>query len=235
MQSTAVEIYQSEAQISAYIPATANDERVISMWLHGKSPKTQKEYRRDLKCFHDHTGWMPLKAVTLDMVQSFVTALESTYKARTVCRRLAAVKSLLSFAAKIGYCRFNVGGAVKGPKAPQDLSKRILSEEQVLGMISSEPNARNKALLKFLYASGARAAEVHGLTWGDCSPNQDGTCVVHLFGKGSKSRFVVIPAGVWLAVSELRNGAADDTPVFVSRKHKRALLRPNLARCPGRC
>jgi len=220
MQSAAVEIYRPQDQdVQSYMPSTTNDTKVIEMWLHGKARKTQIEYKRDLAAFMRHAQGMPLKAITLDLVQSFVTAMGAHgYKPRTINRRLAAIKSLLSFAAKIGYCRFNVGAAVKGPKPPNDLGKRILTEEQVIAMIQGEPNRRNRALLRMLYVSGARAAEIHGLTWGDCSPNQDGTCTVHLFGKGGKSRFVVVPMGTWESVAALRGDAADDAPVFLSRK-----------------
>lgn len=228
MQSAALQIYDidhghghgyQDHQSNQFIPSTSNDERVVAMWLHGKSPKTRKEYVRDLASFSSHTGGQPLRTITLDRVQGFVTALvDKGYKPRTVARRLAAIKSLLSFGAKIGYLRFNVGAPVKGPKAPNDLSRRILSEEEVISMIRLEPSLRNRSLLRLLYVSGARAAEIHGLVWGDIVPNPDGNAVVRLHGKGDKTRHVVIPSGTWGALSKLRGDAGDDDPVFLSRK-----------------
>jgi integrase/recombinase XerD len=50
----------------------------------------------------------------------------------TRARRLRALKSLLSVAAKIGYLPFNVGAAIRGPRLEHTLAERILSEQQVL-------------------------------------------------------------------------------------------------------
>jgi len=215
----ALAIYQAPQQAAYdFIPVQAeNDRQAINLWLHGKASKTITEYKRDVAAFLLYVD-KPLRFITLGDVQVYLDSL-TRFKPRTQARKLAAVKSLLSFAQKIGYLRLNVGAAVKAPKCKDDLAQRILSEQEVMTMLALEPNSRNKALLTFLYASGARAAEVAGLSWKDFAETSEGQAVVTLFGKGSKTRYVVIPAGVWQSVQALRKPEdGNEDPVFRSRK-----------------
>jgi len=144
-------------------------------------------------------------------------------EASTHGRILATVKSLLSFAHKTGYTPFNVGQAVQIPKPPGTLNERILSEAEVLGMIHGEPGKRNRALLLFLYVSGARVSEIVGLEWRHAKPREDGCAHVTLYGKGQQTRVVIIPASAWRALEALRNGAEANAPVFRSRKEAKRL------------
>lgn len=59
---------------------------------------------------------------------------------------------------------------------------------------STQIGLRNKVLLSFMYASGARAQEVCDLTVGDLSFANDRSSVV-LHGKGGKTRRISIPIG----------------------------------------
>lgn len=52
--------------------------------------------------------------------------------------------------------------------------------------------------------------------------NGDGAQIT-VFGKGGKTRAIQLPASVATALSELRGEAAEDDPVFRSRKHGAAL------------
>ena len=47
------------------------------------------------------------------------------------------VKSLLSFATRMGYLPFNAGAAIHGPALEQKLAERILSERQVFALLEA--------------------------------------------------------------------------------------------------
>jgi len=129
---------------------------------------------------------------------------------------LAAVKSLLAFARKIGYIAFNVGAALQLPKAKNTLAERILQESEVHSMIALEPSQRNRLILKTLYYGGFRVSELCRLKWRDLQARgEEGQMTV--FGKGEKTRAVLLPASLWSELQELRSGADDDDPVFRSR------------------
>ena len=151
----------------------------------------------------------------LEDVQMWSSSLEMRYSATTVKNKVNAVKSLLSFGQKIGYLRFNVGSAVTTPIAKDTLSSRILSHEDVLKLIEATSCQRDRIMLSVAYKCGLRRAELCGLTWSDLQPRGDGGQAT-VYGKGSKTRTVLIPRKLWDELMSLpRSGKTD--AVFVSR------------------
>jgi site-specific recombinase XerD len=128
----------------------------------------------------------------------------------------AAVKSLLSFAQEVGCLRFNVGKVVKAPPVKNTLAERIMAEPDTLRMIALEPKLRNRALLTLLYGGGLRIAESTGLRWRDLT-ERDAVGQATIYGKGGKTRFVLLSASTWRLLAELRVEAQPDDPVFRSR------------------
>lgn len=204
-------------------------ERLLSMWLHGKSPHTQSSYRLAATRFIEFVG-KPLHLVTLAEVQGFATHLaESNLSANTQRTTLSAVKSLLTFGNQIGVLSANVGASVSPPKAKDTLTERILTELEVQAMIALETKERNRAMLRLLYGGGLRVSELCALTWRDLTQRGD-TGQATVFGKGSKTRVVLLPATVWQELTALRGNALTDAPVFQSRKQGGHLTRSQVMR-----
>ena len=84
-------------------------------------------------------------------------------------------------------------------------------------MIRLEPNPRNRALLTLLYGAGLRIAEVCGLRWRDLA-ERDGAGQVTVYGKGGKTRVVLLSASTWATLGEIGGSTDPDAPVFRSRK-----------------
>ena len=101
------------------------------------------------------------------------------------------MKSLLSFGHRCGYLMVNVGAAVRLPKVKSTLAERILEEGAVQQMLALERNDRDRALLRLLYLGGLRISEVCQLRARDLQPRDD-TGQVTVFGKGGKSRAVLL-------------------------------------------
>ena len=192
-----------------------SDTEVVQLWLHGRSPHTQRAYRHDVSRFQTFVR-RPLASVGLRDIQAFADSLTGLSDG-SVARKLAAVKSLLTFSQKIGYLQFNVGAAVEIPKSKDCLAERILSEELVIRMLSLEVHPRNHALLRLLYVGGLRVSEICGLKWRDLQPHEE-TGQVTVFGKGRKTRVVRLTLAVWVAVTSLRQDAGPDSAVFRSQK-----------------
>src|SRR5437899_9279120 len=85
----------------------ASDEQLLKLWLHGRSPNTQRAYRGDATRFLTVVA-KPLRRVTLADLQDFADSLSGLAPA-SQCRILSSVKSLLAFAHRIGYLPFDVG------------------------------------------------------------------------------------------------------------------------------
>ena len=202
-------------QLPALAPQQArSDGHLATLWLHGRSAGTQRAYSADLAAFFAHVQ-RPLHAVALGDVQSFQDTLVSLATA-TQARRLSAVKSLLSFGHKTGYLPVNVGAAIRLPKIKQTLAERILDVDAVLHMLALERQPRNKASLRLLYLGGLRISEACGLRVRDLSVRDDAGQVT-VFGKGGKTRAVLLKASMWQDLVALR-GADPDAALFRSRE-----------------
>jgi integrase/recombinase XerD len=153
--------------------------------------------------------------VTIGELQAFADSLSGAPATRR--QRLAAVKSLLTFAVKIGYCPFNAGAVVRLPPVVNVLAERILTEEQVIRLIALERNPRNHVLLRLLYLAAARVSEICALRWRSCMPRR-GAGQITVIGKRDKVRSVLLPTSMWAELTALRGDAGDDEPVFRSRQ-----------------
>lgn len=194
----------------APIEPGTTDEQFITLWLHGRSPNTLRAYREDIRRFLAFVG-KSIRSIYLTDVQRYVDSL--TGSATSKRRRILVAKSMLSFAFKMGYTLFNVGAAVRMPKAEKRVSERILTEEQVVALLEAvKDNPRDHALIRLLYNGGMRVAECVGLRWRNLN---DGTASIQ--GKGTKTRVVRISPGLWselMAIKETAINAGPDDFVF---------------------
>src|ERR687885_952407 len=200
----------------ALISQADSDRHLIELWL-GKhaSRHTRQNYARHARRFRP---WVrkPLAEVRLGDLQAFSASLEHQAPASRA-NAIAALKSLFTFAQEAVYLRFNIGAAVKAPPVKNTLAERILAEPDVHRMIALEPRLRNRIILILLYAGGLRISELCGLRWRDLSARDDAGQIT-IFGKGGKTRTVLLSAATWRQVLELRDDAGPDDPLFLSRK-----------------
>lgn len=201
------------------LTAATADEQFLKLWLSGKSPHTADYYQRSAQRFLLFVS-KPLHLVSFVEVQAFALHLESLGLAQSSRRSiLSAVRSLLSFAHKVGLLSINVGSPLKLPPAPDTLAQRIPSPLQVQVMIALELNPRNRAILMLLYYGGLRVSELCRLTWGHLQ-EQEGRGQVMVEGKGSKVRTILLPPHVWKELRQLPpRDSAPHEPVFRSRNH----------------
>lgn len=204
------------------VPATQqahSDPQLIALWLHGKSANSRRAYHADVQRLLAVVQ-KPLAEITLSDLQALADTL-SALSANTQKRIISSIKSLLTFAHKLGYTRFNVGAALKAPSVKHTLAARILEESEVHAMINLAPKARDRLLLRILYASAARVSELCALTWADVQPNGDSGQLT-LFGKGGKTRAVKLSKATWQALQTYHQNHCQEanagSPIFTSQK-----------------
>jgi len=190
------------------------------------SPHTVAAYRRDVTALLSWcagTGVADLGQLDHQHVRSFAARSHAQgLDARSVQRRLAAVRSFLAFLLREGAVRHNAALEVRAPKAARRLPQ-TLDVDQMARLLSVTPadplQLRDLALMELLYSSGLRLAEVVGLrlTDLDLSDRQ-----VRVLGKGSKQRIVPVgrlavqALGSWLRERPALAGP-DEQAVFVGR------------------
>jgi integrase/recombinase XerD len=180
-------------------PDGVHDGRLVALWVSLKaSLHTQRAYAAEADSFRDFVG-KPLALVTLMDVQAYAEALgQGNLKPASQNRALTAVKSLLSFGHEVGYLPFNVGAAVKLRADRDSLAQRILEESEVARLIDAAAEGRDRVLC-------------------DAVPRAEGGQIT-VFGKGGKTRTVLLKPKVWAQLLALRGGASPVDPMFRSRK-----------------
>ena len=173
-----------------------NSERFLT-WMtieQGRSPRTIEAYRRDLVRYQNFLLEQSLDELSVNSqgVEKFIASLRAEGKAsKSVARMYAAVRMLHRFLVEERIRIDNPTSGVDGVKVPSGIPK-ALSEDQVSRLLASVTGVdsfalRDRALLEFLYATGARISEACGLSLSDLDMESQ---LVRLFGKGSKERIV---------------------------------------------
>ncbi len=205
------------------IPKQAdNDQELIKLWLHGKSKHTQRYYKSDVKQFFKFTNKI-LRQVILKDLQNFADHIDQRELVDGSKRRiLSSIKSLISFAHKLGYLPFDISRPLILPSPKDTLAERILSYDEVRSIIDAENHPRNKLILKVLFISGIRVSELCSLCWRDLLDRSSGGQIT-IYGKGSKTRTVLIPEPLWGQLVNFRAAAPDDYYIFRGRKKNRQM------------
>jgi integrase/recombinase XerC len=194
------------------------------------SPHTVSAYQRDLNAllgFCAREGVESLAGLDSYAVRRF--AAESHRRglgARSIARRLSAVRSFLAYLVETGMVRANVAVHVQAPKPSRRLPATLDADQvaSLLAISGDDPlTLRDRAMLELFYSSGLRLAELVSLDLGDVDA-ADRT--VRVTGKGSKARVVPVgrralaALGDWLQVRPEIAPAAERA-LFVSRNGER--------------
>lgn len=168
------------------------------------SEHTIRSYRADLVAYlmwAARNSVSPLQATHKQLRRYLADMDRAAYSRTTINRHLSALKSFFKWLNVTGAVNSDPASALQGPKKPKGLPKTIRTAEveALLGVFSSgeadgeqrmaPEDMRDRAVLEFMYASGARISEVSFLKTADIDL---ASCQVKVFGKGSKERFVPI-------------------------------------------
>lgn len=210
------------------------------VWMaseRGRAPLTLAAYRRDLVGYE---SWLTahgsdLATVDTGGLERFVAERRASgAAASSTARQLAAIRMLHRFLLDEGLRSDNPTVDLEGIRVPAGLPHPLTEsevEQLLAAVVGDDARAlRDRALLEFLYATGARISEVCDLSLRDLDRAER---VVRLFGKGAKER--VVPygraaaqaLGEWLErgrpLWEPERGSrrSDEEAVFVSSRGRR--------------
>jgi integrase/recombinase XerD len=211
--------------------STELDRAVLDYLSHlgverGLAGNTLTSYRRDLRRYVDHLSARDIDstgAIGEADVLAFVGALRAgdcdhvPLGAASTARAVVAIRGFHKFCLRERLVSTDVTAAVKPPRPASRLPKALpLSDVEAILTAAAEPGTtlskRDRALLEFLYGTGARISEAVGLDIDDID-SAEGS--VLLKGKGSKQR--IVPVGS-VAVAALADYLASARPQLVSAK-----------------
>lgn len=159
------------------------------------SPHTILNYRIDLKEFSQIIN-TELNKIDYFVLRKYMVYLsQKNVSRRTISRKISALRSFFKFLVREGYLKNNPAALLIYPRLEKKLPV-FLTEEQISQLLDYyEPGndilyLRDKALIEFLYSTGARVSEVVSLKVEDVDLISG---VVKVRGKGKRER--LLPLG----------------------------------------
>ncbi|MBM3501373.1 MAG: tyrosine recombinase XerD, partial [Armatimonadetes bacterium] len=182
----------------------------------GCSARTGESYSRAVQQFADYLAgtWGEAQAfawerVDYATVRRYLAHLSrAKYAPTTVAARLAALKAFFRYLAREGVVQLNVASLARAPKKPRRLPS-VLDRGEVESILqapdcSTPAGLRDRAVLELLYASGARVAEICGLSLPDVDLERQ---TARVLGKRNKERTILFGEPCELALrTYLENG-----------------------------
>jgi integrase/recombinase XerC len=199
------------------------------------SPHTRAAYQRDLAALAawcDRQGLDHWTGIDHGHVRTFSAHSHAGgLGARSIQRRLSAVRSFYTFLQRERLCAHNPAVDVRAPKGPRklprtldaDLMQRVLESPAADAAPPDLLDLRDRAIMELLYSSGLRLAELAGLSLAGLDL-KDRTVTVT--GKGGRTRIVPVGSmavtvlGQWLR-ERPQLAAPGELAVFVGRNGSR--------------
>lgn len=179
----------------------------------GLAANTLSSYRRDLDRYLDHLAAHAIQSpadITEADVLAFLGGLRTgdadhrPLGTASAARAVVAVRGFHRFCIHEGLVAVDVSAAVKPPRPASRLPKALpLTDVEAILAAAGAPGTslakRDRALLEFLYGTGARISEAVGLDVDDLDvPDRS----VLLRGKGSKQRIVPLGSYALAAIED---------------------------------
>ena len=218
----------------------ANDPRL-------KSDHTRRGYQTDLTAFED---WRAGRALSRLLVEQYAAELQTAGKAPgTINRALAAVRWYARRLADLLQDTPAQGDVERRNRAEMvALSERVASVRDVRGkrqpkgrhvatgelaallaICERDPSpagARDTAMIALAWATGARRAELAGLTLADLTPTGEDEGELVIRGKGDKDRTAYLYNGAYRALTDWLAVRGDDPGPIFCKINKAGALAP---------
>lgn len=182
--------------MTSVIDAPTPLEEAIDAYLvylrveRGLAANTLEAYGSDLDDFsgamRDHDKAAPDAIGTEDVAKWLGELAQAGLKPRTQTRMLVAVRGFFRWLVREARVGADPAANVDLPRLSQDLPQ-VVTQEEVLALLSVSDSLRDRALLFLLYGAGLRVSELVHLEMGGLDLNGG---AVRVLGKGGKERLV---------------------------------------------
>lgn len=172
------------------------------------SAHTIKSYSGDLTQFYhyieENYGSESLQAITHQMVRSWMAVLIEDHTARSVNRKISALKTYFKFLVRKGAVSENPMQKVVAPKTSgklpvfvEDNNMRQMFE--IVDFGDGYKGSRDQLIIEILYATGMRKSELINLKITDIDVARH---LIKVLGKGNKERLIPIDGSMVSRINE---------------------------------
>ncbi|MDD5195795.1 MAG: tyrosine recombinase XerC [Candidatus Omnitrophica bacterium] len=199
------------------------------------SPHTIINYTIDLKEFEQFLSGnqnasaarvtLEIKEIDYFLLRKFLSHLsERNLSKRTLSRKISTLKSFFKFMAREGEIKNNPAVSLIYPRMDKNLPK-FLTEQEVKRILSlpcgdSVCALRDKAILEFLYSTGARVSELVSLKTDDIDLIGG---IVKVMGKGRKERLLPLGEPAVISIKKYLDKRTDNVSAFLVNKRQKPL------------
>ncbi len=183
--------------------------------LLGYSPHTLKAYKLQSELLIRYIGDKELAEITFEDLKAYLAA-QGHLKPASLGHRVRFLKSFFRWAHEEGIIDRNPAAKLREPKMGKRIPKP-LPEEDLESIIAYCQSPLEHALVDFLFTTGCRIGEVHGLNRRDIDWE---TRSVIVRGKGDKEREVYfsVRAAIWL--KKYLKSRKDDCPALFTTERR---------------
>ena len=215
--------------------------KILNLFLREKTLNTKKAYKNDILQFFNFIDNIFITKVDLELLQDYRDFLFEKYSdakteeekrnailnsnTATIARKLSAIKSLFSFAKKIGFIQIDTASALNTVKVRENNNIVVLKEEEIFKMLNYIQNRdyryknlkqRDYVLFRLLYATAGRISELIELKFKNITRHKnEKNGVVNFFGKGQKERFIKISNKSYNEVQKLKNSLSKEKDDYI--------------------
>lgn len=228
--------------LASAIAPLENPDIMTELLADKRSPNTRRAYEKDLKDFFAVAFGLPASqeamAAFLQLHRFEAIAHVLRYKSHlvarglkeaTVNRRLAAIKSLVNYARRIGKCEFSLEDIAGEKVIPyRDTSGvDVASIKRMLAVSDSETvkGKRDYAILRLLWENALRRNELASCNVGDFDADSM-TMAILGKGRGSQKELIALSPATVAAIQQwldARGGdRRSDQPLFTSLSNNRS-------------
>lgn len=191
------------------------------------SAHTASNYNIDLREFEqflESRGGKDIKQIDYFLLRKFLSELaQRELDKRTLSRKISTLKSFFKFAVREGIITTNPAAALIYPRLSKPLPKFLTEQEVrlILRLPSSENvlGLRDKAMLEFLYSTGARVSEMVSCKISDVDLIGG---VVKVKGKGRKERLLPLGEPALVSLKRYLDQRTDkNQALFINKRGSR--------------
>ena len=188
------------------------------------SSHTASNYKSDLLKFEQFLvsrGGKDIKNIDYFLLRKFLSQLnEKNLSKSSLSRKISTLKSFFKFAQREGIVKNNPAISLIYPRADKNLPK-FLTEKEVdnilkLPKTKNVLGLRDKAILEFLYSTGARVSEMVSLNQNDIDLIGG---ITKVKGKGKKERLLPLGEPAILSIKKYLDKRTDNNKaLFVNKR-----------------
>jgi tyrosine recombinase XerC len=192
------------------------------------SSHTVANYTADLNEFErflDSRGGKEIKNIDYFLLRKFLSVLsQRNLDKRTLSRKISTLKSFFKFSLREGIVKNNPAASLIYPRLDKNLPN-FLSEKEVSVILSLPDQSkflglRDRAILEFLYSSGARVSEMVSCLVSDVDLIGG---VVKVRGKGRKERLLPLGEPALISLKNYLDQRQDPNKALFVNKNKTRL------------